>query len=395
MPYSIQREFPSTLRNRGNCFDYLLITPRKLFSSALRLTKYRKIQNFKPIVVDIQDIFDEFSFGFFSPQAIREFVKFAIHSWKKQPQYLLLAGEASWDYFNYSRFNTLNAVPTHHLLANNRKKIVTDDTYFVTFKDRIPSLHLGRIPVRNSEQFDLFVDKIIQYETSPGSAPWLHNILLVADDSTNFEDAADSIASCRFSHNKSISRFYFSTFLESINGIQQMGKGEIIDATKRYLSPALMEKINSGMGMIIYFGHGGIRVWGNEEVLDSRVSKRMLDLLNVAGKYPVILAFTCLNGYFDNERNIPSIAQRMIFHPQGAVAYITGVGHMSPHENQFFSEELFGVLLEKKPRDWGTAITLTKEKIGQKYGLKLNCIRSFELFGDPATIIPKAMFPDP
>ena len=53
------------------------------------------------MVVDIDDIYDEFSDGLFNPFAIRRFLRYAYNSWQQPaPTYVVLVGDAHYDYKN-------------------------------------------------------------------------------------------------------------------------------------------------------------------------------------------------------------------------------------------------------------------------------------------------------
>ena len=52
-------------------------------------------------VVDVEDLYDEFTFGQHSPQAIHDYLAHAMNNWTRKPHYVLLAGDASYDPKNY------------------------------------------------------------------------------------------------------------------------------------------------------------------------------------------------------------------------------------------------------------------------------------------------------
>ena len=53
------------------------------------------------MVVDIGDIYNEFSDGIFNPFAIRRFLRYAYNSWQQPaPTYVVLVGDAHYDYKN-------------------------------------------------------------------------------------------------------------------------------------------------------------------------------------------------------------------------------------------------------------------------------------------------------
>lgn len=63
-------------------------------------------------IVLIVDIYDEFSFGEKSPQAVKDFLSYASSNWKRKTRYALLVGDASYDPKNYLGFGDWDLVPT-------------------------------------------------------------------------------------------------------------------------------------------------------------------------------------------------------------------------------------------------------------------------------------------
>jgi len=82
-------------------------------AEATRLSDYRTTSGIKSSAFDITDIYDEFSDGGFDPGAIRSFLRQAYHSWQRPaPTYVLLVGEASFDYRGGYGSGALNYVPS-------------------------------------------------------------------------------------------------------------------------------------------------------------------------------------------------------------------------------------------------------------------------------------------
>ena len=113
------------------------------------------------MVVDIGDIYNEFSDGIFNPFAIRRFLRYAYNSWQQPaPTYVVLVGDAHYDYKNtrLSRFyredpnfrGTYNLypifVPTYHGWATPRVGETAMDQRFVNIsgEDALPDMLIGR-----------------------------------------------------------------------------------------------------------------------------------------------------------------------------------------------------------------------------------------------------------
>ena len=65
------------------------------------------------MAVDIESIYNTYSYGLFDPTAIRSFLTEAATVWGTPPKFVLLMGDASYDYKNYTGVpDNKNWVPT-------------------------------------------------------------------------------------------------------------------------------------------------------------------------------------------------------------------------------------------------------------------------------------------
>ena len=89
---------PSTL-NASNGADLLIIAYKDFIPSLAPLVAQRQGQGLTVLVADVEDVFDEFSFGAHSAQAVQDFLSYAYTPghWAKPPHYVLFAGDASYD----------------------------------------------------------------------------------------------------------------------------------------------------------------------------------------------------------------------------------------------------------------------------------------------------------
>ncbi len=62
-----------TLKDPSNVADYVIITHPKFYDRALELRELRRRSGLHPVVVSVQDIYDEFNGGIKSPLAIKNF----------------------------------------------------------------------------------------------------------------------------------------------------------------------------------------------------------------------------------------------------------------------------------------------------------------------------------
>jgi hypothetical protein len=104
---------PSTLNRSSNArvSDHF----HKFYPALAPLVAQRQAQGFTVAVVNVEDVFDEFSYGTHTPQAIRDFLALAKNSWAQGPAYLLLVGDASYDPRNYLGAGNFDFVPSKQI----------------------------------------------------------------------------------------------------------------------------------------------------------------------------------------------------------------------------------------------------------------------------------------
>ncbi|NJO25388.1 MAG: hypothetical protein HC867_05865 [Bacteroidia bacterium] len=116
LPVSSGRVVNQNLHNSSPA-DYLIVTDPSLLAQAMRLADFHRQKNsLRTVVVTTDQVFNEFSSGSSDPAAIRDFVKMyydkAGPNPGDKPKYLLLFGDASFDYKNRISNNT-HLVPAY------------------------------------------------------------------------------------------------------------------------------------------------------------------------------------------------------------------------------------------------------------------------------------------
>lgn len=293
---------PSSLRQAGNGADLLIITQREYFSTVESLKALRESQGLSVAVVDIEDIYDEFSFGNHSPQAVKDFSAYAARSWKKKPRFVLLAGDASFDPKNYMGLGGYDHVPTK-LLDTVYMETASDDWFADFDNDGVPELAVGRLPFRNAAEASMMIAKIVGYEQSSPS----EEVLLVADsnDGFDFEQASAEL---------------IGTIPTGLK-VNQINRGTDTAAAKS----RLMDAVNRGQKLVNYAGHGSVTQWrGNLLVNEDAAQMKNTDRLSV------FVMMTCLNGYFDDPA-LDSLAESLLKAERGgAVAVWSSSGMTLP-----------------------------------------------------------------
>jgi hypothetical protein len=347
---SITVNSPANLRADGA--DFIIITRSELAESAVPLVALRRAQGYSLALIDVADIYDEFSFGEKSPDAVKDFLAFAASVWKQKPRFLLFAGDASYDPRNYLGFGDLDLVPTR-LIDTDFMETASDDWFSDFSGDGIGEIATGRLPARTAAELTAMVAKIIAYEQSlPGD-----EALLVADanDGYDFEKAATALRS----------------LMPSSLKITQVNRGQLdTEMARRSLFEALYRKPM----LINYLGHGSVNQW-RASLLTNEDS---LILRN--DHLPFFVMMNCLNGYLQHPA-MDSLGESLLKTGRGgAIAVWASSGMTMPEGQTHLNRELYRSLFNRSPAiALGEAIRAAKAAVTQ-----VDIRRTWILLGDPA-----------
>jgi hypothetical protein len=155
-------------------YDYIIVSPKQFMGQANRLGSLHQSNGLSVLVVDVEQVYNEFSSGNQDATAIRRFVKMfyerAGGNAALQPKYLCLFGDATYDPKNRVAGNNY-MIPTYEFLnsENHIAALVTDDYFgFMDNNESIGDLDLmdigvGRLLISNATHAQTQVDKIEHY----------------------------------------------------------------------------------------------------------------------------------------------------------------------------------------------------------------------------------------
>ena len=374
-PLSIEKDVPSALRSTANGADYLIIAPAEFHAALLPLTARRAAQGFRTMVVDVQDVYDEFGYGLFDPAAIRDFLAYAYHNWTPPPpSYVLLVGDGNYDFKDNFGYGEPNYIPPYlayvdpwmgETAADNRYVCVSGD-------DILPDMHLGRLPVKTVAETEAMVAKILAYEQSPSPGDWNRKVLFVADDADQAGDFA-ALSDALASH------FLPSPYLS------QTVYYKVTHPTPEEARAAIIGAINEGRLLVNYIGHASPNFWAWEHLFDLDA----LDSLTNSQALPLMVPMTCLEGYYilpsPPEKDRSSVGESIVrIQGRGAIASWspTGLGVAMGHD--FLNKGLFEALFSEDVTQLGPATTMAKLYLYNNTGGHRELLDTYILFGDPA-----------
>ncbi|MBE9569230.1 MAG: hypothetical protein IMF11_01270 [Proteobacteria bacterium] len=361
-PDSITLWEPENLKSTTNGADYIVITAREFLPSVEPLCQLRQSQGLRVKAVSVEDIYNEFNYGLFDPEAIKDFLKYACENWDQPaPTYVLLVGDANTDYRDYLGTGKENKVPVHLSITLDLGLTPGDNWYVcVQGDDVLPDMFIGRIPGASHETVADVVEKIVNFEASDYEP---ESVLFVADDNdTEFEALNEDLIGYlpdEFSLKKVYLRLY----------------EDVDDATQDIISG-----IDEGMMITNYVGHGAVTNWAGEFMFESPD----VASLNNTDKLTFAITLTCLNGYFSHPFYY-SLGEEFVAAPdKGAIASFSpgGLGYQWEHE--ILGKEVFKTIFEEKNNILGS-ITTQSKIAAYAHGVSGEMLETFTLIGDPGT----------
>ena len=395
-PAAVAKDRASTLASEANGADWILITHRDLgweAGGAVRgwvneLTALRASQGLRTAVVDVSDIFDEFGYGFATPQAIKDFVRYAYEHWlRPAPRYVLLVGDANYDYKNNWALSPspVNWVPGYLIYTTHGGETISDEWYVqVSGADALSDLFIGRLPAASPAQAQDMVAKIVSYETGANGKTWQRRVVLTADNALEdweavFETMNEELAAVLPAGMDIPGRFYLQEY-----------EDESLSATD--LTRDLKAAINAGALIVNYSGHGSVNTWATERIIDNRGGSYRSDVssLTNSGMYPFVVNLACLSGYFIypyTGSSWQSLAEALMLPAdRGAVAALMPTGMTNTDTQQVLSKALDEAIFSRDVRLLGAAVAEAKQALLANGGAEaVETSNTFLFFGDPAT----------
>ncbi len=368
LPDNMEMDQASDWKNANNRADYVIITHKDFLSAASTLATHRRNSGLEVIIVEVEDVYDEFNYGIFSPKAIRDFLTHTL-SWNKVPTYVLLLGGATYDYRDLLGFSRKDYVPTQMIELDSDdpyQDLNISDNWYVLVRgtDVLPDMYIGRLAAQSSSEADEMVNKIISYDQNPPAAPWNRHVLLVADeDNSNplntitYEATSNSLAD-RLPDDYTANKVYQSQIPDP--------KAAIID-----------DLTNTGSILVNYAGHGSVTAWTSSILNEADVRA----LTN--SRWPVVSVANCLNGLFTHE--FYSMAEEFQRLPDaGAIAVWAPSSIGYPTGHRVMVEQFYDAIFKHNRYELGAIATTAKLEAYRLNNELDMLIETYVLFGDPA-----------
>ncbi|MEX1277050.1 MAG: C25 family cysteine peptidase [Bacteroidota bacterium] len=376
---------PTGLRLRGfedlsapsNEADYILLTTDALLQAGEELASFRsQTRGVRSRVLDVEQVFDQFDFGYRSPHAIKKFFTIARTQWGGEPPgYAVLLGAANWDARGYSSARRPNLLPS---FGNP-----VSDVWLTTIEslhEVVPQLSVGRIPARTMEEADRYIRYLREYEAYGPTILNKYALLLTGgvthDENTAFAAYMESLAGSY------VEAFPFAGIPKRV--YKKTGAIEFEEGVE------IRNAIEEGATWISFFGHAASTTWDN-------AINSPRQLRNAQRRKHIISDLSCSTNKFA-EPDIRCFGEEFLFDQEDAgIAFLgsTGLGFISAlHE---IGRSLFRSVFRDTIRVLGDAVQQVRADLWKSFGSSLvgiSTIQQYALLGDPLIRIAIPTQPD-
>lgn len=368
--------------------DAIYITPAGFYKEAIRLAAFHQQRGVSIHVINVNDIYNEFSSGAQDISAIRDFLRmfYTRGSASSKLKYVTFWGRASYDY-KYRISGNSNFVPTYQSIASQSPlSSYCSDDYFGFLDDgegkwdsgsdpkEYLDVAIGRLPVSDETEASNAVDKIIGYYRSDRMGDWRNKIVFVADD----EDGGLHQRDANIMANSVVNRF-------GNYNVQKVWidayKEEVVAGGQRYPSAqkAIVDAVQKGCFIINYTGHGGELGWAAERILTIEDINSWTNAIRL----PLFVTATCEFSRFDDPARKSAGELTFLSTQGGSIGLFTTVRLVSAYSNTvlntyFYNRVGLDSTSKTAPKTLGEIMRLTKND----YGITDNNERNFTLLGD-------------
>jgi hypothetical protein len=383
-PLKIESDRVTNLRSSHNAADYLIITHANFIDEVQPLADWRSEHGLRSMVIDVADIYDEFSGGVMSAEAIRDFLAYAYVNWQRPaPLYVLLVGDGHYDPRNYLGTGTPTFIPPYLDFVDRWLGMTASENRFVAIsgEDYLPDMHIGRIPVTNRSQASAVVSKILAYEQNQPATDWNSNVLFIADN----PDSGGNFPA--------YSNIIIDNFLPAAYTAKRIYYGST-HTTVTSTRAAILDSINSGALIVNYVGHGAVQSWASENFF----SVNSIPSLTNTDRLPMVASFSCLSSSFHyptSGANDPSaLTEKLILSANnGAIATFGSAGMGLASGQDYLNRGLYNAIFSENVTRAGAAATHAKLYVYATTGAYQDLIDNYTFLGDPATLLK--VMPDP
>jgi hypothetical protein len=310
-------------------------------------------------VLDVRDVYENYSGGNVDPSAIRELVKQAYSRWKTRS--VLLVGGDTYDYFDYLGLGSKSFVPT--LYAPTDPDIVrwapADPLFGDVNGDGVPEVAVGRLPVRTAAELATVVAKTLSW-TKADAAVLAADL---PDGDISFSAISDTIGT-KIPAGLPVTRAYMGTL--GVPGARSV----------------LREAMNQGGSVVNYFGHSSYTRWSFSGLFLTTDAAALTN----AGRPLLVSQFGCWNNYFvDPKYN--TLGHALLLSGDRGAAATLGTATMTELSAEAIIAPILMQKLFVRGKTVGQALVEAKAELARSAPGQADIQAGLTLLGDPELVV--------
>lgn len=345
IPTPQKRDFVdySQVANQG---DYLIISHPVLFNDGNGVDNvalyrdYRKSaagENFKPIIVDINQLVDQFAFGIkHHSSAVKEFAAFAKSKFSITPKFVFLLGKGiTYDQYikneKSAYADQLNLVPTFGSPAS-------DVLMVAPYGSAVPLFPVGRLSATNGKEVGQYLEKVKEFEAAQNSPVQTLESKLWMKKNVQIVGGKEASESSLF---KTYMNQYKKVMEDTLFGAGTELFEKTSNAAVQLIAGKRIEELfKEGISVLAYFGHS------SANTLEFNLSDP--SAYSNPGKYPLFYVSGCTAGnnyIFDSLRikqSNYSISENFVLAKQrGSIAFLASTHYGIPNYLNAYNQILY------------------------------------------------------
>ncbi|MFC2090829.1 C25 family cysteine peptidase [Bacteroidota bacterium] len=323
---SVHKSLEEMLNDSGD-IDYLIVTVEEFKDDFEPLLDWKRRKGLKSEIITLDEIYanyDEVSLQLEIKSCLSEFY------YNRNLKWVLLGG-------GYDRFPIQYCYGKVNLLEDIEEDSIPTDLFYacfdksfdwngqldsligqphIDFVDIEPEVHVSRIPARNKEQVQAYVQKVLRYEKDPPRRGFVEKMLLIGVKSwNNWDNRSDSHHRSEFMYHDAIESIWHGDKYGFYDTGTDFPSGDDYNVSVSNLS----QQLNEGYAYFHFAGHGTSKQY----LMETGVSFSIEDALSLnKNGYGIMLSTTCDGNAFDSESQC--INESLLFNPAGGCLGVFG-----------------------------------------------------------------------
>jgi hypothetical protein len=275
---------PSTIVGNPaeNGVEVLAVSHKDFIAEMQDWARYRRAQGRSILMVDVEDVYDEFNGGVKGTQAIDRFIR---HFFERgNAGYVVLIGDGSEDHKTVYSQSGPDYIPSHarseHVWGGfDEDEVVTLDKRYVKLPgpggevDDYPDLVIGRLPFGKDSELYNTLDKIYLFEQPKATDFWRRRLIVVADDTyrgdsqdyrhygseqafQNGQERTTRVIEATYPGMFDIVRFYLADHTDVLHpNDEPISISTAQFYVRQYVTPVLLNELSQGATLVTIQAH--------------------------------------------------------------------------------------------------------------------------------------------